>query len=260
MRIAALLTMISLSLNSFAANECAARSVSSGPRQTLLIELYTSEGCSSCPPADHWVSGLPAAGFGPQQVVALAFHVDYWDYIGWKDRFANASFSERQHLRAAQTGGSYVYTPQLMLNGQDWHGGNYGALHAAIGEAAPVQARIKLQTQASDRGVNAALEVAFPGAQRGDAVYVALFENKLSSQVSAGENNGAFLRHDKVVRKLAGPYALDAMGKLNQQISLDYASGQLSRNSGVAAWIENSRSGRVAQAVATSCDDKEGNS
>ncbi|MBV8466202.1 MAG: DUF1223 domain-containing protein, partial [Burkholderiales bacterium] len=79
---------------------CPTKSASSGPRQTALIELYTSEGCSSCPPVDRWLSGLPAAGFGPQQVVALAFHVDYWDYLGWRDGFASATNTARQHRRA----------------------------------------------------------------------------------------------------------------------------------------------------------------
>lgn len=95
-------------------------SATSGATRNRLIELYTSEGCSSCPPADRWLSQLPR-DFG---VVPLAFHVDYWDRLGWKDRFAQAAFSQRQRDR--NRGFGWVYTPQLMLDGEDfrsWHRG-----------------------------------------------------------------------------------------------------------------------------------------
>src|SRR3569832_1871687 len=86
----------------------------SGASRNSLLELYTSEGCSSCPPADRWLSHLPDdAG-----VVPLAFHVDYWDRLGWRDPFAQAAFSQRQ--RARNNGTGWVYTPQVMLDGKDY--------------------------------------------------------------------------------------------------------------------------------------------
>ena len=96
---------------------CSSRS---GPRTTALVELYTSEGCDSCPAADHWLSSLFAQGFRPDQVVPLALHVDYWDYIGWKDPFAKGEFSLRQRKLAQLKRPVIVYTPQVLLQGRDF--------------------------------------------------------------------------------------------------------------------------------------------
>ena len=86
-----------------------------------MVELYTSEGCSSCPPADRWLSGLK----GKPAVVALSFHVDYWDRLGWKDRFSSAAYSQRQSQLQRTSGARYVYTPQVVVAGRDqprWSG------------------------------------------------------------------------------------------------------------------------------------------
>src|SRR5438046_4435425 len=103
-------------------------SASTGPRTTALVELYTSEGCDSCPAADHWLSSLFGQGFRPDQVVPLALHVDYWDYIGWKDPFAKGEFSVRQRKLAQWKRPVIAYTPQVPLQGQDfrrWSGGEF---------------------------------------------------------------------------------------------------------------------------------------
>ena len=93
------------------------------PAHTLaLTELYTSEGCDSCPPADKWMSGLAARGLGPDKVVPLALHVDYWDYIGWKDVFAQPQFTERQRMLSRLSGSTFVYTPQVVVAGRDFRG------------------------------------------------------------------------------------------------------------------------------------------
>src|SRR5436853_3691269 len=91
-----------------AAGQCSA---ASAERRAALLELYTSEGCDSCPPVDRWVSELPARGVKPDRVVVLAFHVDYWDYIGWRDPFAHARYSERQRGANARIGSRTIYTP-----------------------------------------------------------------------------------------------------------------------------------------------------
>ena len=92
---------------------CSARS---GDAVTPVIELYTSEGCSSCPPADRWLSRLKA----DTPVVALAFHVNYWNYLGWRDPYATAETTDRQHRIRAATNGKYVYTPHVVVNGGDY--------------------------------------------------------------------------------------------------------------------------------------------
>src|SRR5262245_40152397 len=96
----------------------------SSPHTVALLELYTSEGCNSCPPTDTWISLLPSRCFRPDQVMPLALHVDYWDFLGWPDRFAQALFTQRQQTIAAQQRQRGVYTPQLVLQGRDfrdWH-------------------------------------------------------------------------------------------------------------------------------------------
>jgi hypothetical protein len=110
----ALILACALALPSAHAATCTA---TSGPARASLLELYTSEGCSSCPPADRWLSQMPPR----RDVVPLAFHVDYWDRLGWKDRFAQAAFSQRQ--RARNRGAGWVYTPQVMLDGAERRSG-----------------------------------------------------------------------------------------------------------------------------------------
>ena len=112
-----LISAMSLMAGNVSAASCSGpQRVSSGPATVSVAELYTSEGCDSCPPADKWFSSLNVKKDG---VVPLAFHVDYWDYIGWKDRFANAAFGERQRESVRRQGGRTSYTPQVMVNGQD---------------------------------------------------------------------------------------------------------------------------------------------
>ncbi|MGH1537122.1 MAG: DUF1223 domain-containing protein [Gammaproteobacteria bacterium] len=92
----------------------------SGNKQVALVELYTSQGCSSCPPADEWLSELKHEQGLWNEFVPVAFHVDYWDYIGWKDSFSNKEFSNRQRLHRKQGNVKVVYTPGFFLNGKEW--------------------------------------------------------------------------------------------------------------------------------------------
>ena len=90
----------------------------SGPLRVNVLELYTSEGCSSCPPADRWLSGLKQDDRLWREIIPIAFHVDYWNYIGWQDRFSSPVYSERQRHYARNKGLSTVYTPGFLLNGR----------------------------------------------------------------------------------------------------------------------------------------------
>lgn len=110
------LCAIMFSSNAFAQSQCSAVS---GPQTNVLVELYTSEGCSSCPPADQWLTRLKTQGNQFGSIVPMALHVDYWDYIGWKDNFANPAFAKRQRDMAASGHARGVYTPQIVINGQD---------------------------------------------------------------------------------------------------------------------------------------------
>jgi len=216
-----------------------------------LLELYTSEGCSSCPPADKFVGGVHRA-LTIDQVVPLALHVDYWDYIGWKDVFARRAFTERQRWLSNAGGSRTVYTPEIFVAGQElrnWSGGLPAAVKR-INEH-PAQADIgialgKLAGNSLPIEVNA--RAAQDAAQRGK-LFVALYENGLATEVKAGENGGATLRHDYVVREWVGPIALGGDGKARLSRALSVPLGAAARNLGVAAFVQSDQ-GEVLQALA----------
>ena len=219
--------------------------VKSGPRTAALVELYTSEGCSSCPPADRWLSRLRGAGFNGEAVVPLSLHVDYWDYIGWKDLFAKPLFSARQRELTAMAGSGFVYTPQVMLGGRDYRGWSSARRFAddvrAVNER-PARADIALAFHAGTVSARAAVTDARQSSDA--ALFVAVFESGLSNSVTAGENQGVTLSHDFVVREWLGPFALDGANPV--QVSRPVA---VSKPSGVAAFVQNRRTGEVLQAT-----------
>ncbi len=166
-----------------AAQTCALRA--STP--ATVVELYTSEGCSSCPPADRWLSTLKGRG----EVLALAFHVNYWDRLGWPDRFASAEGTDRQYRLANAGGSRSVYTPQVIVDGQDWRG--WPRLPAVKAGAAAWTVTLQREGDAVTARVDAAASRRLSG-------YWAVLEDQHQSQVRAGENSGELLRHDHVVR------------------------------------------------------------
>ncbi|MEO8119148.1 MAG: DUF1223 domain-containing protein [Rhodoferax sp.] len=182
-----LLALLALPLAALGASP--ACEVRSGERLTPVIELYTSEGCSSCPPADQWLSTLKG-----KPVVAQAFHVGYWDYIGWVDRFATPANSSRQREMAATNGLRGIYTPQLVRNGRDWR--DYAR---ALDGNAPARATISLQRTDANDSFEARVS---PASGVGSwSAYWTVTEHGHSSRVKAGENAGATLQHDFVVRQ-----------------------------------------------------------
>jgi hypothetical protein len=226
----------------------------SGDRTVALVELYTSEGCSSCPPADRWLSGLSGAGFGPDQVVPLSLHVDYWDYIGWKDPYGKREFSLRQRKLSQLQRMALVYTPQVLLQGKDfprWGTPAFGSAVAAI-NARPAKARIVLEiVDASNGGLDTqARAVLLDPAHAADpAFYLALFENRLSSRVTAGENGGRTLTHDHVVLEWQGPFTFGPGGTLSERRRLSLLPKGVPERSGVAGFVQDRRTGEVLQAL-----------
>jgi hypothetical protein len=173
-------------VSSHAATRCEARS---GPAAPAVVELYTSEGCSSCPPAEAWLNTLT----GKPDVVALAFHVNYWDYIGWTDRFATPATTDRQRELARAHGANGVYTPQVVLGGADWRGWGNDRVPAPRSTGAPAL------LLARDGDTLTATVDALPGAASLGG-YWAVLEDGIETKVRAGENAGRTLRHDNVVR------------------------------------------------------------
>ena len=231
--------------------DCSARSA---PHTTALVELYTSEGCDSCPPADRWLSSLFAKGFGPDRVVPLALHVDYWDYIGWKDPYARDKFAARQYKLAKMRRPAIVYTPQVLLQGQDfrrWWSGAFAEEVARI-NSRPARARISLSIRAVEpKAIHAELaaELLDPVERKNAAVYLAAYENKLASEVKAGENRGKRLEHDYVVREWIGPIGFADGLKLDEKRALPLLPGANAKHLGVAAFVQNRSTSEVLQAL-----------
>ena len=230
----------------------AAACSATSPAHTLaLAELYTSEGCDSCPPADKWMSGLTARGLGPDKVVPLALHVDYWDYIGWKDVFAQAQFTERQRQIARLANSNLVYTPQVVLAGRDFRGWGSGAFDAQVKTVNARPARADIQLALDTAGgrasisANAALKGAAPRAQ----LFVALTQSRIVSPVKAGENRGVTLKHDYVVREWLGPLALGADGKARLEKIITPPKGAPTNDLGVVAIVQDAASGEILQAL-----------
>lgn len=245
MRFAALILFF---IGTQAGAQCVAES---GPGTAALVELYTSEGCSSCPPADRWLASL-GQRYASANVVPLALHVGYWDYIGWKDPYAKREFALRQRKLSQLQRLALVYTPQVLLQGRDFRGWGSKAFDEALGRihAQPAKARLKLHLLGVDaKGLE--VEASAELVERLDdaALYVAVYESKLQSRVSAGENRGRILNHDYVVLEWQGPIGFPKGMPLSERRRLPLLPGANAANSGVAAFVQNRRSGEVLQAL-----------
>lgn len=228
------------------AGQCSAKS---GLHTVPLLELYTSEGCSSCPPADKWLSNLKLSA---DKVVPLAFHVDYWDYIGWKDKFSNAKYSERQRKTAAFGGAGFVYTPQFVFNGRDFKGADGSRLNQSIANSLTQASRANLALDTSNEANGDILIKATAQAvKRTDAknadIFIAIYENKLVSEVNAGENNGRELKHDYVVRDFFGAYQLNNKNEFIKTITLK--PEWENRDAGAVIFVQDSTSGEILQSL-----------
>src|SRR6185503_19658823 len=202
-----LFAALALSTGMAQAAQCTAKSAD---KTVALVELYTSEGCDSCPPADRWLSSLGPKGFAPDRVVPIALHVDYWDYIGWKDPYARQAHSARQRKMAKLARAAMVYTPQVLLQGRDFRQWGSPAFEQAVAEinARPAKARISLLLDMRQRDrftVEVTAELLDRLQQADAALFLGAYENKLVSEVKAGENRGRTLPHDYVVLEWAGP-------------------------------------------------------
>ena len=221
----------------------------SGAQRTALLELYTSEGCDSCPPADRWVSALPARGFDTQRVVTLAYHVDYWNYLGWRDPFSHARFTERQRFVNNRNRNRTLYTPQLMLDGKDYRQGlsltDFQQRIAAVNREKP-GADIALSLNTASGTLETSAQIKVHRKETGATVFLALYENKLANQVSTGENKGKRLEHDFVVRELAGPFSANAAITHQFRVTPSWKTRDLS----VAAFVQATATGEVLQALA----------
>ncbi len=220
---------------SFAA-QAADTVLESGPSKVHLLELFTSEGCSSCPPAEAWLAKLKENRGLWSEFVPVAFHVDYWDHLGWRDPFASREWTARQQSYAARWHSDDVYTPAFVLDGNEWRN-----------QELPRRAVELIGSLRLDAGPDNVL-VTFKSA-RNDAraydVYLARLGSGLSSDVNAGENRGRKLRHDFVVLSLQKA----AIAANATQVNLSLDKSHPNKNGALAAWVTYAGDPTPLQAV-----------
>jgi hypothetical protein len=226
-----------------------------GPAAPVLVELFTSEGCSSCPPADVLLERLADTS----DVIPLGEHVDYWDHQGWKDRFSSAAFTARQQVYAARFNIDSIYTPQMVVDGRsELVGSDARAAARAIERArtAP-HGSISIEAPVSGAANGAAVRVFvtasnLPPVSRGDHadVVLAITEDRLSSDVKRGENRGRVLTHAAVVRLLTTiGEATAALASARGEVQL--ASDWNREHLNIVAFVQERRSRRIVAAGTT---------
>lgn len=178
--------------------------ISSNGQQTAVLELYTSEGCSSCPSADRWLAALVELPNDELDVLALAFHVDYWDYLGWKDRFGSPRYTSRQRQLGSNNNQRTIYTPEFFVDGKEARGTRNVLDKIRSANKQQAQIQLKLSISKSSNALQIELQSVTP-----DAVDKPLrhryfvYENQLMSDVTRGENSGERLFHQQVVRYMS---------------------------------------------------------
>jgi hypothetical protein len=218
------------------------------PKTSVLVELFTSEGCSSCPPADaHLARLLKEQPLADVEIVPLSLHVDYWDHQGWKDPFSSKAFTTRQGEYSKIFGADKIYTPQMVVDGRDELNGSDEAAARRALTAAASRPHLPLRIDARTRGASVRMSIDLPAAPA-DAepidVFVALTEDGLTSVVRRGENGGRTLSHVAVVR------TLQALGSLERETFV--ADGQLKLDPAwkaaslrAVAWLQGRRTRHV---------------
>lgn len=239
MRFLALALMVTVSMAA-SAEKLVLKSPSA---QVALLELYTSEGCSSCPPADRWVSKMVSDERLWKQVVPVAFHVDYWDYIGWKDNYAEPEYGARQRTFARQGHLRSVYTPGLVVAGQEWRGWfrrpvlaideppTVGPMKLEIGDA-------HIDVEYSPERINV----------KDVEAHVAILGFGISTDVKAGENHGRKLEHDFVVLGYERAHLVKSGDRYAVRIKRPALKNSAPRL-GIAAWVNRTGDQRPLQSV-----------
>lgn len=221
----------------------------SGALKLSVVELYTSEGCSSCPPADQLLSKLGNTREA-EKILPLAFHVDYWDYIGWEDPYAQAQFTVQQQAVARRNEQTSIYTPEFVVDGVEVRGSRKIADKLKAGYSSAAEADITLRlsdTKARQLRASARIDaLSYQGDEQPEVVFI-VYESGLSNDIRAGENRGRILKHDYVVRHMtrAEQTAVGQQHQLSVQLKPDWKA----ENLGISVVVKLRKSGRTLQAV-----------
>ena len=217
----------------------------SGEPQVSLLELYTSEGCSSCPPAEIWLAALKDSPGLWKTFVPIAFHVDYWNSPGWNDRWSAPEFTQRQNAYAAAWKSPDVYTPCLVLNGKEWHGWTSrrtppGSSGGSVGT---------LWVSSTDTNQWNAIFFPAQTPKAGYEVHAALLAGGLSSDVKAGENRGRHLQHEFVALALAQSTLVTTNGAAKGKFSMDTSRYSSAKSLALAVWVTHAGEVQPLQAA-----------
>jgi len=198
----------------------------SGPDRVALLELYTSQGCSSCPPAEAMVGRLKHVDELWAEIVPVVFHVDYWDRLGWEDPFGSAAHSQRQRRYARELGMRSVYTPGFFLNGEEWRGFFRGRAPEFDSNERPGNLLVRVKGEG--------VAIRFTGDSAGARAHVVLLGFGFETKVSRGENRGRSLSGDFVVLEHQ-TVELDGDGRANLSLQARHPSG--AKGLALAAWV-----------------------
>jgi hypothetical protein len=214
----------------------AGQTIQSGPSRVALIELYTSEGCSSCPPAEAWLNELRQDRGLWREFVPVAFHVNYWDRLGWRDVLASKAFTEREHAYAAAWNASSVYTPCFVRNGAEWRPrGTRPMMDTKTSDAG----QLTLKWEAANRTCRVEFTPATPPTARRLDASIAMLGGGIVSDVRKGENAGRKLHHEFVALQLATvPLERDpATGAWTGTVTLPTRTDVKAERLALAGWI-----------------------
>ena len=219
----------------------------SGPNHIALVELYTSAGCSSCPPAERWIASRKNDAGLWRDYVPVAFHVDYWNRLGWPDRFSTREFTQRQYALAAAWGSGSVYTPCFVRDGAEWQERGAREVRPSSAKAGVLAvtldgATVRAEFTPADNAVRAKDKDDFE-------IHVALLGGGLVSKVTAGENSGETLKQEFVALVL-GSHALTADGAVQRaEFQLPATKVKDAAPRALAAWV--TRRGKFESVQAT---------
>ncbi len=238
---------------------CAAQAANPNPGRTpIVIELFTSEGCSSCPPVDNWAAWIDSSQPVPgAEVIILSEHVDYWNSDGWKDPFSSARYSERQREYVSALGLSGVYTPQMVVDGNDEMSLQNAARvketlnREARAEMLPVRIESATVTPGQPGVVVGRIEADATGRKHGGDVYVAVAMRRTLTDVLAGENDGKKLTNVGVVRELVKVGKLDKGRTFDEPFKIALWPGADAGNVRVVAFVQEPGMGKVVGAAMT---------
>lgn len=217
---------------------------------TPVVELYTSEGCSSCPKADNFLSDLGETIDENFNAVLLAFHVDYWNWLGWPDPFSKSEYTDRQRKIGDINNQRSIYTPEIVVAGKEVRGGPNIIQYIKNINSENADVSITLDLDADNlNNLNADFEIDNMAQGRAQA-HVVIFENDIVREIGGGENRGRTLTHDYVVRYWGKSVAL-LPGKTRKMLSLKIGQDWNHKNLGLAVVVVDPGNGKTLQALST---------